>query len=93
MKATVLVDNISQGKVRGEWGLSIYIEYEGKHILLDVGASDLFYKNAQKLNLDIQNVDYAVLSHAHYDHANGMETFFEENEKAAFYFAETSYRS
>ena len=61
MKATVLVDNISQGKVRGEWGLSIYIEYEGKHILLDVGASDLFYKNAQKLNLDIHGQEMVKL--------------------------------
>lgn len=85
MKATVLVDNIAVSNIRGEWGLSIHIEYEGKQFLLDAGASGLFFKNAQKLNLDIKNVDYAALSHAHYDHANGMETFFEENEKAAFY--------
>ena len=25
MKAVVLVDNISQGDISGEWGLSIYI--------------------------------------------------------------------
>lgn len=30
-------------------------------------------------------MDFAVLSHAHYDHANGMEKFFEINEKAPFY--------
>lgn len=30
-------------------------------------------------------MDYAVLSHAHYDHANGMEPFFHNNEKAQFY--------
>ena len=81
MKATVLVDNISQGNIRGEWGLSMYIEYEGKYILLDAGASGLFYKNAKKLGLDIKNVDYAILSHAHYDHANGMETFSKRMKK------------
>lgn len=85
MKATVLVDNISRDNLAGEWGLSICIEYKGKKILLDAGASDLFYKNAKQLWIDIADVDYAVLSHAHYDHANGMEAFFQENGKAKFY--------
>ncbi|MDO5541170.1 MAG: MBL fold metallo-hydrolase [Eubacteriales bacterium] len=85
MKATVLVDNISKEGICGEWGLSIYIEYQGKNILLDAGASDLFLKNADKIGKKIENVDYAVLSHAHYDHADGMETFFKHNKKALFY--------
>ena len=49
MQATVLTDNIASGELEGEWGLSIYIEYNGKNILLDTGASDLFAKNAKKL--------------------------------------------
>lgn len=75
MKATVLADNIPQGELRGEWGLSIYIEYQGRNILLDTGASDLFLRNAGKLGKDIAKADYAVLSHAHYDHADGMRVF------------------
>lgn len=47
MLATVLIDNISCGEMEGEWGLSIYIEYNEKNILLDTGASDLFAKNAK----------------------------------------------
>lgn len=85
MKAIVLVDNISKDNLAGEWGLSIYIEYAGKNILLDAGATDLFLKNAEGLGLALGHVDYAVLSHAHYDHANGMEAFFGNNEKASFY--------
>ena len=85
MKAVVLVDNISQGDISGEWGLSIYIEYQEKKILLDTGASDLFVKNAAKLNKELQKVDYAVLSHAHYDHADGMRAFYQNNQRAAFY--------
>ncbi len=85
MKATVLIDNIQSDSIKGEWGLSIYVEYKDKKILLDVGASNLFIKNADKLGVSLEDIDYAVLSHAHYDHANGMHRFFQVNEKAKFY--------
>lgn len=89
MRATVVVDNRKNGDVQGEWGLCIYIEYEDQKILLDVGASNLFARNAEKLGISLKKVDMAVLSHAHYDHANGMEAFFQNNDKAKFYLRET----
>ena len=73
MKATVIVDNKKSEDLKGEWGLCIYIEYNGQNILLDAGASDLFAENAARLGMDLKAVDAAVLSHAHYDHANGMD--------------------
>lgn len=85
LKATVLIDNISKNELQPEWGLCIYIEYEGKRILLDTGASGKFSENAKKLGINLQEVDFGVLSHAHYDHADGMDTFLKENEKAVFY--------
>ena len=85
MKATVLVDNISANGVCGEWGLCVYIEYNGKNILLDAGSSELFLDNAKKLGVDLKKVDYGVLSHAHYDHANGIPAFLDMNKKARFY--------
>lgn len=85
MKATVLVDNIKNGDILGEWGLSIYIEYGEKRILLDTGASNLFIDNARKLNISLEKIDMAVLSHAHYDHAGGMGNFLKLNDKALFY--------
>ena len=85
MRATVLVDNTKGCGLKGEWGLCVYIEYEDKVVLLDTGASDLFVRNAKKLGLDLEKVDFAVLSHAHFDHADGMRPFFEINKKAPFY--------
>lgn len=85
MKATVVVDNISNQNISGEWGFCIHIKYGDKNILLDTGESGLFLDNATKLGIDIQKIDYAVLSHAHYDHANGMKDFFHTNDKAKFY--------
>ena len=85
MKATVLADNIGEDPLAGEWGLSIYIEYENKKILLDTGASALFVENAKAMDIPLENIDFGILSHAHYDHANGMEYFFKRNRHAKFY--------
>ena len=92
MKVQVLIDNISSftegerpRKLFGEWGLSVYVEFEGKRYLLDTGASHLFAKNACVMGVDLSKVDIGILSHAHYDHANGMAKFFALNKTAPFY--------
>lgn len=85
MRATILIDNLTRGNLTAEWGLSVYIEYDGRTILLDTGASDKFARNAEKLGCDLEQVEYGVLSHAHYDHADGMAAFFERNKNAKFY--------
>ncbi|NMD38553.1 MAG: MBL fold metallo-hydrolase [Christensenellaceae bacterium] len=65
-----------------EHGLSLYIETKDNKILFDVGASELFLKNAKKLDVNIADVDFLVISHGHYDHGGGLETFLQENKKA-----------
>ena len=72
-------------KLFGEWGLSVYVEFEGKRYLLDTGASHLFAKNAKVMGVDLSKVDIGILSHAHYDHGNGMARFFALNRTAPFY--------
>ena len=42
MRATILVDNLAARGLEAEWGLSIYVVYQGHAILLDTGASDRF---------------------------------------------------
>lgn len=79
MHITVLSDNNGTELLPGEWGLSILIEHEGLRILLDAGASDQFLKNAAALGKDLTNLDFAVLSHAHYDHADGFVPLLREN--------------
>ena len=86
MRAVILIDNLSNNPdLTPEWGLAIYIEHEGKKYLLDTGASENFAKNAETLGIDLSQVDFGVLSHAHYDHSDGMDTFFEKNAKADFW--------
>lgn len=89
-KLTVIVDNIPQEPLHGEWGLSILAAHRGSSILIDAGASGLFAENMRALGLSIRDVDCAMLSHAHYDHANGMVRFFQENATAKFYLRESA---
>lgn len=78
-----LVENTSISKnYDSEHGLSFYIEKQGQKILFDVGASELFYENAKKMNVDISDVDFLVISHGHYDHGGGLKKFLKENIKA-----------
>lgn len=55
-----------------EHGLSLYIEYNDQKILFDTGQSDLYYKNAKEMDIDLSDINLAVLSHGHYDHGNGL---------------------
>ena len=80
----------SQKQLKGEWGLCVYTEFNGKRILLDTGASAQFAKNAAILGIDISQIDAGILSHGHYDHANGMQEFFKHNNHAKFYLRDSA---
>lgn len=75
MKLTVLVDNntLIDRYFLAEPAISLYTEQGGKRILLDVGYSDIFIKNAQKRDIDLRTLDYVVLSHGHQDHTWGLD--------------------
>jgi 7,8-dihydropterin-6-yl-methyl-4-(beta-D-ribofuranosyl)aminobenzene 5'-phosphate synthase len=86
MRITALVENTSlRQDCAAEHGLSLYIETSRHRILFDSGASANFIKNAEKLGIDLRDVDIAVLSHGHYDHAGGMTAFFRLNSRARLY--------
>lgn len=85
MYAKVLIDNITKDDLAAEWGLAVYIQHEGHSFLLDTGASGQFWENAAKMGIDLSQVEFGVLSHAHYDHGDGMAAFFEQNKTAPFY--------
>lgn len=85
LRATVLIDNVSKNALKSEWGLAIYIDYNGHPLLLDTGASAAFAENAGALGIDLGAVELAALSHAHFDHSDGMAAFFAQNDRAKFY--------
>jgi 7,8-dihydropterin-6-yl-methyl-4-(beta-D-ribofuranosyl)aminobenzene 5'-phosphate synthase len=86
MIVKVLSENTSSSqKLGSEHGLSLYIEMENHILLFDTGASGLFAENAEKLGVDLTNVDLAVISHGHYDHGGGLKTFLCINSKSKVY--------
>jgi len=85
MRLTVLVDNNTfiDRYFYGEPGVSYLIEEGDFKILFDVGYSDAFIKNAQKMNISLLDVDFIVLSHGHIDHTGGLEPLIKYFKEAA----------
>jgi 7,8-dihydropterin-6-yl-methyl-4-(beta-D-ribofuranosyl)aminobenzene 5'-phosphate synthase len=73
MTISILTDNHPGVRTPAEHGLSYLIEFDGKSLLFDTGQSDMFLRNAGKMNIDIQGTDMIILSHGHFDHGNGLE--------------------
>lgn len=91
MRIKVLVDNKSDYSLfKPEWGLSVLFEHNKNNVLLDFGQSNKFINNAYHLDCDISSIDFAVLSHAHYDHSNGMKYFIKNNNYAKIYMHESA---
>ena len=73
MKFSVLSDAKAVDGYGSEHGLSFLIEVDQKKFLFDTGASDLYLRNAEKLGLDLTELDAIVLSHGHFDHGDGLQ--------------------
>ena len=83
MNWTILTDNRSNdSRLLTEHGLAVYVETSQHKLLLDTGASDVFLRNAERLGIDLADVDYVFVSHGHSDHAGGLPAFLRINSKA-----------
>ncbi len=86
MKITSLAENTTlNDNIKAEHGLSLYIETHNHKILFDMGQTDLFAINAEKLGINLAEVDVAVVSHGHYDHGGGLKKFLQINNQAPVY--------
>jgi 7,8-dihydropterin-6-yl-methyl-4-(beta-D-ribofuranosyl)aminobenzene 5'-phosphate synthase len=76
MKVSILAEN-SAGRSHArdclaEWGLSLLLEIGDVRILFDSGHKGTFSRNAEKLGVDLEKIDFIVLSHHHWDHTGGL---------------------
>ena len=76
IKITVLNDNRCSNKsLECEHGLSLLIEDNNQKVLFDTGQTNIYLKNANKLGIDLNDVESIILSHGDYDHGNGLKYF------------------
>ena len=85
MKITVLIENdraADHPELVPVFGLSMLVEHAGSRILFDAGATGEAVRNAERLGVDLGQVDACVLSHHHFDHGGGLPAFLAVNARA-----------
>ena len=81
MKLTTLIEDRpgdAKGALTHEFGLSLHIETDTHRILLDTGQTHAFMDNAHTLGLDMGALDFAMISHGHFDHGGGLGPLMDE---------------
>lgn len=70
-----------------DFGFSCITRYHGKTILFDAGSNaDIFKANTTALGIDLKKIDIVIVSHAHFDHLNGIDYLLTVNPKVKIYF-------
>ena len=76
LKIKILAENtVYSRKVLAEHGLSFYFDYDGKKYLFDTGQGEVLVSNAEKMNINLKEIDTVFLSHGHDDHTGGLKEF------------------
>ena len=69
LEMTVLIDNLAEKPLIGEWGLSILISADDRRMLLDTGVSDFLAQNAEHLDVRLDSVETGIPSDKEEKHA------------------------
>lgn len=78
MKCTVLYDNLAGEGLKSGWGFSCLVEAHGKRILFDTGDDgNALLFNMEKLGIKSRDIDCLFISHGHWDHCGGIQSFLQ----------------
>jgi len=77
---TAVVENAKQDGFESEHGLSLWIETPNGPILFDTGQGKALLPNAERLNIDLAQANFLVLSHGHYDHTGAVDQVLAKND-------------
>ncbi len=86
LRVTSLIENQSHSEeLYAEHGLSLYIEKDDQHYLVDTGETSRFMANALKMGIDLKKLDGVIITHNHSDHIGGLESLLEYNKDVKVY--------
>jgi len=85
MKLHILYNNEALAGFEPDWGFACLIDGQ-ERVLFDTGAKpDILQANMQKAGVDPATIDKVVLSHDHWDHADGLPYICDNNDHATVY--------
>jgi 7,8-dihydropterin-6-yl-methyl-4-(beta-D-ribofuranosyl)aminobenzene 5'-phosphate synthase len=86
-RVTILYDAFAKSPtLTMDWGFAALVEYGGKRILFDTGNSaQIFEHNVKAVGVDLQKLDFVVMSHRHGDHMGGLAYLLKVNPTVKIY--------
>lgn len=73
MNLKIVYDNEAKAGFEKSWGFSCLIEIDREKTLFDVGwDGNILLSNLEKFEVNPEDIDKIVLSHAHWDHIGGL---------------------
>ena len=73
---------------KAEHGVSFLIQTSGGQVLFDTGQTgNVFLHNAHQLDIDLGKIDALAISHAHFDHTGGLESFLQHSRPTIPFYA------
>ncbi|MFP4629434.1 MAG: MBL fold metallo-hydrolase [Desulfohalobiaceae bacterium] len=88
MKISIVYDNTAYlSYLQPDWGFACLIQDSGlPRLLFDTGANGrILLDNMEKMGIDPRDIDIVFISHGHFDHAGGLQTFLQANTQALVY--------
>jgi 7,8-dihydropterin-6-yl-methyl-4-(beta-D-ribofuranosyl)aminobenzene 5'-phosphate synthase len=86
-RVTILYDSFGKSPtLTMDWGFAALVEYGGKRILFDTGNNaQTFEHNVKAAGVDLQKLDFVVMSHRHGDHMGGLAYLLKVNPTVKIY--------
>src|SRR5216684_3611648 len=86
-RVTILYDSFGKNPaLTMDWGFAALVEYGGKRILFDTGGNpNILEHNVKTAGVDLQKLDFVVMSHRHGDHMGGLAYLLKVNPTVKVY--------